>query len=62
MASQTQIDALKAAIYSGVLVVRHGETTTQYRSLEEMRQVLAMMEAETGTRKRRAVATFRSGV
>lgn len=61
--TQTQIDALKAAIASGILTVKHGDTLTTYRSLSEMRTALAMMEAEvnTTTRPRRAVAQFGRG-
>jgi len=42
-----QIAALKVAIATGALTVRNanGEAVT-YRSLSEMKQVLAMMEAE----------------
>jgi len=60
--TQSQVDALKTAIASGVLIVRHGETQTTYRSLDEMQRVLAMMESEVaGARTRRTVATFTSG-
>ncbi len=61
--TQTQIDALKAAIASGVLIVRHGDTWTTYRSLNEMMRVLASMEAEAnaGSRPRRTVAQFDKG-
>jgi hypothetical protein len=61
--TQLQIDALKAAISTGVLTVKHGETLTTYRSLDEMKQLLAMMETDvaTGGRVRRVVATYRGG-
>jgi chemotaxis response regulator CheB len=39
-------EALKKAIQSGVLRVQHGDTSTQYRSLEDMLKALAMIEAE----------------
>ena len=44
--TQTQIDTLRAAIATGALTVRNanGETVT-YRSLAEMRETLATMEA-----------------
>ncbi len=58
--TQVQIDALKAAIASGVLTVRHGDTMTTYRSLDEMQRVLAMMQSDVTTRTRSTVATFRS--
>ncbi|PSJ55769.1 phage head-tail joining protein [Pseudaminobacter soli (ex Li et al. 2025)] len=62
--SQAQIDALKAAMASGVLTVRHGETTTTFRSLAEMQKQLADMEADVSaspTRPRRTVAGFSNG-
>ena len=43
--SQTQIDELRAAIASGQLMVRSGDRSVQYRSLDEMRQQLRVMEA-----------------
>jgi hypothetical protein len=61
--TQTQIDALRAAIASGLLTVRHGDTSTTYQSLKEMREVLREMEAEVGgsPRPRRTVAAFGNG-
>ena len=60
--TQTQIDALKTAIASGVLTIKHGETLTTYRSLAEMRTALALMEAEVNsTRPSRTVAKFSQG-
>ena len=53
--TQTQIDALKTAMASGVLTVRHGETTTTFRSLAEMQKQLSLMEAEVGTATRTRV-------
>jgi len=44
--SQTQIDELRAAIASGQLMVRSGDRSVQYRSLDEMRQQLRVMEAD----------------
>lgn len=62
--SQTQIDVLHAAIASGVLSVRHENTTTEYRSLDEMREILAEMEKSLGItqRVRRTVASFSRGI
>lgn len=62
--SQSQIDAIKAAIASGVLTVRHGETLTTYRSVAEMMRVLAAMQAEVdaASRPRRTVAQFDKGL
>jgi hypothetical protein len=44
--TQTDIDALKAAIASGQLIVRSADRMVNFRSLSEMRETLAMMEAE----------------
>ena len=38
---------LEAAYYSGILTVRHGETTTTYRSLDEMKQVINGLSTRT---------------
>jgi hypothetical protein len=55
--TQVQRDALAAAIASGALTVRYGETSTTFRSLAEMRQVLAAIDQDltvaAGARKRR---------
>lgn len=62
--TQTQIDALKSAMASGVLTVRHGETTTTFRSLAEMQKQLSIMEADvagTLTRPRRTVSAYGNG-
>ncbi|RWO83159.1 MAG: hypothetical protein EOS18_06095 [Mesorhizobium sp.] len=62
--AQTQIDALKSAMASGVLTVRHGETTTTFRSLAEMQKQLSIMEADvagTLTRPRRTVSAYGNG-
>jgi hypothetical protein len=58
--TQSQIDALKTAIASGVLTVKHGETLTTYRSLAEMKAALAMMTSDVTTRTKSTVAAFRS--
>jgi hypothetical protein len=59
--TQAQIDAIKAqllqlnkAVASGALIVRHADTTVQYRSLSEMESIIAGLEealvaAEGGT-------------
>ena len=43
-----QVIALKKAIASGATSVSYGDKRVDYRSLEEMREVLAMMEADIG--------------
>ncbi|MBZ7921648.1 hypothetical protein LAC81_07620 [Ensifer adhaerens] len=63
--TQTQIDALKKAIASGVLTVRHGDEQVTYRSFSEMRQLLKDMEAEVNPSSqpsRRTVAGFTRGL
>jgi len=44
-----QRDALKNTIATGVLTVRYGETTTTYRTLDEMTAILADMNRELNT-------------
>ncbi|RWH86436.1 MAG: hypothetical protein EOR77_21550 [Mesorhizobium sp.] len=44
--TQTDIDAIKKAMATGVLTVKHGETLSTFRSMSEMERVLARMEAE----------------
>jgi hypothetical protein len=45
--SQTDVDALKAAIATGVTSVMYSDgSQIQYRSLENMRSILAEMESE----------------
>lgn len=59
--TQEQIDALKEAIASGVRVVRHNETTTAYQSIQQMKDALAIMQAEVNGVPRRTVAKFTRG-
>ncbi len=44
--SQTDIDALKAAVASGVLIVRYADRSVTYQSLEAMRALLAEMRQD----------------
>lgn len=44
--TQPDIDALKAAIASGQLMVRSSDRMITYRSLQEMQRTLEMMQAE----------------
>ena len=46
--TQTQIDALRTAIATGATKVRMNGEEVQYRSLAEMRSILADMEASVG--------------
>lgn len=43
---EARISAIRAARDAGVLVTRHGDTSTQFRSLAEMDQIIANLEAE----------------
>ena len=57
--TQTDIDKLRAAIAQGALRVRFADRDVTYRSLDEMRSILAMMQAAVnaaaGRPRRRAV-------
>lgn len=44
--TQTQIDALRAAIASGKRTVTYGDKSVTYQSLEEMIALLRLMESE----------------
>jgi hypothetical protein len=51
------LDDLKRARASGVLVVKHGDTTTTYRSIDEIAKAISEIEGDiakaTGRRRRR---------
>ena len=48
--TQTQMDALKNAIATGTTLVRMPDRSeVQYRTLDEMRKILAMMEKDLGS-------------
>lgn len=63
--TQTDVDALKSALKSGTRLVRYADKTIEYRSLQEMRELLRMMEADVadtaGTRVTRSYAKFSKG-
>jgi hypothetical protein len=62
--TQSDIDALKAALKTNTLSVRHGETSITYRSQGEMLKLLDIMEAEVNgasLTRRRTVASYRGG-
>ena len=44
--TQAQVDALENAIATGAMRVRVGDRDTMFRSLEEMKSLLAEMKAE----------------
>lgn len=55
---QARIDSIQTAIASGVLIARHGDTSTQFRDLDDMNSILAQLQAQLAdaqgvTRKRR---------
>ena len=61
---QARLEALDAAIASGVLTVKHGETLTTFRSMSEMLQarnlLLAQIAAAGGTTKTRVRYLYQS--
>jgi hypothetical protein len=54
---EKRLAAIRKAYASGALVVRHGDTSTTFRTLEEMERIMAQLEAEinvaNGTPRRR---------
>lgn len=46
--TQAQYDALCQAIAEGVLIVKHEGKTVEYRSLDQMLQIKALMERDLG--------------
>ncbi|RXH41067.1 phage head-tail joining protein [Bradyrhizobium zhanjiangense] len=48
MATQQQLDDLKAALYAGITTVSYEGKSTTFRSLDEMRGLIAMLENELG--------------
>lgn len=61
--SQADIDALKAAIASGVRTVSYADRTVTYQSFDDMQKALSLMESETSgsTSGRSTFAKFSSG-
>lgn len=47
--TQTDIDKLKAAIAQGATKVKFADREVTYRSLEEMRETLRLLQAEVDT-------------
>lgn len=43
---QARLDAISTAFASGVLIVRHGDTSTQFRNLAEMERIIATLTAQ----------------
>lgn len=46
---ESRITAIRAARDSGALLVRHGDTSTQFRSLAEMNAIIADLESQLAT-------------
>lgn len=58
--TQTDIDAIKAAIATGALDVQYSDgSRIQYRSLEEMRSIQREMEAEVAGSSVKRARTIR---
>ncbi|WP_366655338.1 phage head-tail joining protein [Fodinicurvata sp. EGI_FJ10296] len=51
-------DRLKRAMALGATEVRHGDKVTRYRSLNDMRQTLALIEKELGVSRGRRIRSF----
>jgi hypothetical protein len=63
-ATTRRIAELKAARASGALIVRHGDTTVQYRSLSEIDKILGSLEdslVPVTTARTRLKYLFQSG-
>lgn len=60
--TQQQLDAIKRAYASGVTRVSYEGKTTEYRSLAEMREIIATIEADLAAQsgKKRPVSGFAS--
>lgn len=52
---------LEKAIASGVLTVRHGDTMTTFRSLDEMQRILDGLQQQAGTTRTRARYIWQTG-
>lgn len=60
--TQAEIDALKAAVASGVQTVTYSDRTVTYQSLEDMRALLATMEQSVTGAPRTRFAAHDKGV
>lgn len=43
---QARLEAIQASRDAGVLMVRHGDTSTQFRSLAEMNQIISDLKRQ----------------
>lgn len=58
-----RLELLKKARDTGVLSIRHGDTTTEFRSLDEIEKIIAVLEGNLGitsTRRRRLKYAYQS--
>jgi len=65
--TQSQYDALCSAIAEGALIVKYADKQVEYRSLDEMLKIKAMMAADllpstNTTGSRRIVGVYGSGL
>jgi uncharacterized small protein (DUF1192 family) len=62
---QAQLAAVKSSMRSGQLIVKYQDRSITYRSVEELRNIIADLEAEIGrvggTPRKRAVRMRQSG-
>lgn len=59
--TQSDIDALKAAMAQGIKRVRYVSGEVEYQSVDDMRKVLADMQREVSPDSRRRVARVVNG-
>lgn len=59
--TQARLAAIKKAMHSGVLTVRHGDTTTTFRSLAEMQAIIADLEKDLAGPRTRLRYAYQSG-
>lgn len=63
---ETQIAQLRAAIATGVVETYYGDKRVRFRSLDEMKTILADLEgqvaAASGVNRRRRFAAFNNGL
>lgn len=57
MASQSKLDAIRAAYYEGVSEVTYKGRTVKYRSLAEMKRIIDDLERQLGTSKPNVIYT-----
>lgn len=61
--TQADVDRLQAAIAQGVKRVHFNDRDIEFRSLDEMERILAIMQADVAPgRQRYRVATFTKGL